>query len=90
MPQNKAMQDDFPADHYRAATAAPAAGSWGEVPLHGGLDMGISGGSLPVANGPDAEEQRQRPGQTNSHAVHGGTAAVASMQVTIVAWQNHH
>ncbi len=81
MLQNKGLQDDFPVNQYHAATAAPA-GSWGEVPLHGGLDTGSSGNYL--ANGPEAVgEQQQRLGLTHSPANDGGTAAVASMQVTL-------
>ena len=81
--QNKGMQDEFPVYRYRAATAAPA-GSSGEVPLHGGVGTGTSGssGSHLAANGPDARQLQQRLGLNQSPAVDGGTAAVASMQVT--------
>ena len=89
--QNKGMQDEFPVDRYRAATAAPA-GSWGEVPLHGGAETGSSGsgGNHLAASGPDAAgDQQQRLGLAQSPAVHGGTAAVASMQVTLATWTSH-
>ena len=85
MSQSKGMQDEFPVDRYRAATAAPA-GLWGEVPLHSGLDPGSGGsGSKHLANGPTAGGQQRPPGHSHSHAVHGATAAVAGMQVTSAA-----
>ena len=81
------MQDEFPVDRYRAATAT-ASGSWAEVRLHGGLETGAGGSmmmssSTPVSNGPVFGNQ-QHPGQAASQVQHGGNAAVTSMQVPYV------